>query len=95
MLTSYGWYVFFKLILGISQSGFIACIIVYLVSFYTKEESATRFSYVFVGSSVAEALFELISNSASRADEQMDLSGWQWVFVVEGLVMIFLGIFTW
>jgi MFS transporter, ACS family, tartrate transporter len=99
-ISSFGWHIFFKLVLGATQAGyrtlirFMPCIIVYIVSFYTKEESATRFTLVFGGASVAEVIFELLSNSASRADETMDVTGWQWVFVLEGFLVIFLGIVT-
>jgi MFS family permease len=41
-----GGFIVTKMLLGITQSGFVACIILYIVYFYTKEESSFRLAAI-------------------------------------------------
>ncbi|OAJ36921.1 hypothetical protein BDEG_21021 [Batrachochytrium dendrobatidis JEL423] len=66
-----------RIFLGIVQAGFVPCILLYVVSFYTKEELATRFSYIISSATAVSSASGLITHYLARADGVMGLAGWQ------------------
>ncbi|KAI8930172.1 major facilitator superfamily domain-containing protein [Entophlyctis helioformis] len=84
-----------RLLLGIVQSGFVPAILVYVVYFYTKEESATRYSFIVSWATAASSISGLFTHYVSRADGQGGIAGWQWTYIMEGLIGIFMGVVTW
>jgi hypothetical protein len=74
---------------------FVSCIVVYIVSFYTKEESAVRFSFIFSSVYVSEAFFETLLTAGTNANTELEFSGWQLILIVEGIFMLLLGLLTW
>jgi hypothetical protein len=73
---------------------YIAGILLYVTKFFTREEIATRFSYVFASSIIYQALAGLISTMASRSQLVKGWSGWQWIYLLESGCLIALGIMT-
>ncbi|KAH6579915.1 hypothetical protein BASA61_009901 [Batrachochytrium salamandrivorans] len=59
------------------------------------EELATRLSYIISCASAVASMSGLITHYLSRADGILGLSGWQWVFVVQGVLGIVMGAVTW
>ncbi len=74
---------------------FVPCIVVYLLSYYTREETATRFAYVISVASVSQSFSELLSDYASQAPSHLGLSGWQWFLLMEGISGIIMGAIVW
>ncbi|KAJ8326855.1 hypothetical protein O5D80_004290 [Batrachochytrium dendrobatidis] len=83
-----------RIFLGIVQAGFVPCILLYVVSFYTKEELATRFSYIISSATAVSSASGLITHYLARADGVMGLAGWQWTFIVQGLLGVTMGCIT-
>lgn len=83
-----------RFFLGAAQAGFLPCIVIYIVSFYTKEESATRFTYVIGLALVMQAFCGLFSHYVSRAEGYIGLAGWQLVYLLDGLFGISIGTLT-
>ena len=79
----------------LSHYSFVACILVYIVSFFTREESATRVAYVISVASISQSFSELLSDYISQSPSKLGLSGWQWVYVIEGIIGCVMGIVTW
>ncbi|KAJ3368838.1 hypothetical protein HDU91_000261 [Kappamyces sp. JEL0680] len=93
-LDNFLWFVIARMTLGIFQAGFVPCILVYISSFYTKEETATRLACVFSFAAISQSFSELISDYVSQADHLHGLSGWQWYYITEGLNGLLMGIAT-
>lgn len=87
-------YYFCRATLGISEAGFIPGSIYYMSTFYTKKDFASRASFFWVGSYVGKACGGLFAAGLFRLDGDMGLHGWQWLFVVEGVISVFIGIFA-
>ncbi|KAL5032970.1 hypothetical protein RTP6_000994 [Batrachochytrium dendrobatidis] len=83
-----------RIFLGIVQAGFVPCILLYVVSFYTKEELATRFSYIISSATAVSSASGLITHYLARADGVMGLAGWQWTFIVQGFLGVTMGCIT-
>jgi MFS family permease len=83
-----------RLLLGAAEAGFFPGVLLYLTYWFPAEYRARMVSlfYVavpisgFVGSPVSAALLEMNGIGG--------LQGWQWLFIVEGLAPVILGILT-
>ena len=65
------------------------------MSFYTKEESATRIAYVMSMAALSQSFSELISDYTAQIKNSGGLSGWQWFYVIEGIIGLILAVATW
>jgi ACS family tartrate transporter-like MFS transporter len=80
-----------RFLLGAAEAGFLPGVIYYLGDWYPGRERARAVSWFMsaiplstvVGGPLAGALLEL--------DGVMDLAGWQWLFMLEGLAAVLLG----
>src|SRR5262249_1834824 len=79
--------------LGLAEAGFYPGIIVYLTHWFTLQDRARAMSSLIVAIPVALGLGGPLSAGLLRVD-WFGLSGWQWVFIVEGLPAVVLGIVT-
>ncbi len=68
---------------------------VYLTFFYTKRELALRIGYLFVSSALAGACGGLLAYGIGHMDGAAGLRGWRWIFIIEGLPTVILGIAIW
>ena len=76
-----------RLLLGLFEGGLFPGLTVYLTLFYTKKELALRIGYLFVSSALAGACGGLLAYGISYMDGVAGLSGWRWVFILEGETM--------
>src|SRR6201988_3195335 len=84
-----------RFLLGVAEAGFFAGIILYLTYWYPAEYRArfiAAFAIAVPGSTVIGAP---ISGLLLGLDGVMGLKGWQWLFIVEGIPSVLLGIVTW
>src|SRR5262249_51068822 len=84
-----------RFLLGVAEAGFFPGIILYLTYWYPAEYRA-RFLAAF---SVAVPMWTVIGAPISGLllglDGVMGLKGWQWLFILEGIPSVLLGIVTW
>ena len=84
-----------RLIMGIFEAGLFPGLSMYLTSFYTRQELGLRFSYLFTCNGIAGALGGLIAYGIGYMDNVAGLRAWRWIFIIEGLPTIVLGVITW
>lgn len=81
-----------RLLLGAFESGLFPCLTLYLSTFYKKEEQARRISYLFVASALSGAFGGLLAYGLTNLHGAKNLEGWRWLFLVEGLISVVVGI---
>ncbi|KAF7591703.1 hypothetical protein BBP40_001216 [Aspergillus hancockii] len=81
-----------RLLLGMLEGGFIPGALYYLSTWYKKGETSFRTTLFFFGQMFAAATSSLISAGLLQLSGRCGLAGWQWIFLVEGLITIFAGI---
>ncbi|VUC35913.1 unnamed protein product [Clonostachys rosea] len=65
----------------------------YMLSiFYTKKEIATRISILFTGNICGTALAGLIAIGVFQMSDIAGLSGWRWLFIIQGIATFVLAI---
>lgn len=88
-------YIGLRAVLGIAESGFYPGVIYYF-TFWMPRLLRTRVLALFLLSlPLCNALGSPISAHILLMDRALGLSGWQWVFLMEGAPAILLGIATW
>jgi ACS family tartrate transporter-like MFS transporter len=83
-----------RLLLGIAEAGFFPGVIVYISHWYRLEDRARAKSYFMVAQPLAIALGVPISRWILENIHWSNLSGWRWVFILEGLPPVVMGVVT-
>ncbi|EXJ58418.1 hypothetical protein A1O7_05843 [Cladophialophora yegresii CBS 114405] len=82
-----------RLMLGFMEAPFFPGVLFYLSKWYTKKELNLRMSIFYSGSLVSGAFGNLIAAGIlSGLAGEMGLSAWQWLYIIEGAITVFIGI---
>ena len=84
-----------RFLLGVAEAGFLPGIIYYLSQWFPKGERASAVSWFMLGIPLSAVFGNPISSALLELDGWHGLRGWQWLFVIEGLPAVLLGIVTW
>nr|WP_222859079.1 MFS transporter [Paraburkholderia phenoliruptrix] len=80
-----------RLLLGVFEAGFFPGIVVYLSYWFPGSRRATVMAVFFAGVALAGVLGGVVSGSIMHyMDGIMELYGWQWMFVLEGIPAVLL-----
>lgn len=81
-----------RLLLGLTAGGYIPAGLYSITTWYGQSEMSTRFALFFFGNTLASALSGLISYGILQMRGLGGLSGWQWVFIIDGIITILVGV---
>ncbi|OJD14639.1 hypothetical protein AJ78_05036 [Emergomyces pasteurianus Ep9510] len=79
-------------ILGLCEAGYIPGGIYTLSTWYTKPELAKRVAIFFFGMFGGNAISPLLGAGLLKLDGKRGISGWQWIFLIEGVFTIVVSI---
>jgi ACS family tartrate transporter-like MFS transporter len=82
-----------RFLLGLAEAGFFPGIIVYLTHWFAPRDRARAMSGLILAIPIALGLGAPIS-AAILGINWFGMSGWRWLFILEGLPAVALGIFT-
>ncbi|KAM0334504.1 hypothetical protein ACHAQA_001533 [Verticillium albo-atrum] len=81
-----------RLLLGLCEAGFIPAALFTLTRWYKREEISRRFSWFFVGNLFALSMSGIIAYGILHMRGVAGLTGWQWLFIIEGIFTVLIGI---
>ncbi|KAF4498931.1 nicotinamide mononucleotide permease [Fusarium agapanthi] len=81
-----------RLLLGLLEAGFIPAGLYTLTQWYKRNETSRRFTAFFLGNMIASAASGLIAYGILQMRGIAGLSGWQWMFLLEGIITIVVGV---
>ena len=84
-----------RFLLGVAEAGFFPGIILYLTYWYPAEYRARFLAAFAIAVPVSTVIGAPISGLLLGLDGVMGLRGWQWLFIIEGIPSVLLGIVTW
>src|ERR1700754_3331425 len=84
-----------RFLLGVAEAGFFPGIILYLTYWYPAEYRGRFLAAFAIAVPVSTVIGAPISGLLLGLDGAMGLKGWQWLFVLEGIPSVLLGIVTW
>ncbi|KAJ4358699.1 uncharacterized protein N0V89_003283 [Didymosphaeria variabile] len=80
-----------RLVLGMTEAPFYPGALFMISSFYTRKETATRLSVFYTGNLLASSFSGLIAAGIfARLDGAHGLEGWRWLFLIQGVVTVFV-----
>jgi MFS family permease len=81
-----------RLLLGMCEAALSPCLVLYMTTFYRREELALRLCYLYMSSAISGVLGGLIAAGFLKMDGLQGLRGWQWLYIIEGALTILVGI---
>ncbi|KAF8067727.1 allantoate permease [Lyophyllum atratum] len=83
-----------RALLGFIQGGFIPDLILYLSYFYTKNELPVRLALFWMSSNLCSIIGSFIAFGVLRMRGIAGKAGWRWLFLVEGIITLIIGVTT-
>ncbi|KAL8849126.1 MAG: hypothetical protein Q9221_005895 [Calogaya cf. arnoldii] len=86
--------IFMRVLLGIAMSGIYPGLALLISSWYRREELQLRFAFLQSGQLIVLATGGIVNYGLNHLHGNGELKGWQWMFLVQGLVACVIGIAT-
>src|SRR5579871_6108915 len=80
-----------RFLLGAAEAGFFPGMVLYLTYWFPSERRAKAMSSFFVATAIAGVIGGPVSAACLKMGGTAGLTGWQWVFLLEGLPSVLLG----
>lgn len=84
-----------RFFLGVAESGFFPGASFLLTLWYKRYELQKRMAVFYTSASMSGAFSGLLAFAIEGMKGTDGLSGWQWIFIIEGLVPVFLSLIIW
>lgn len=84
-----------RAIVGITEAGFLPGMLLYMGDWVPSAARARANAWFMIAMPVTSAIGAAASGFLLRLDGVAGLAGWQWLFVLEGLPTVLLGVVTW
>jgi len=81
-----------RFLLGVAEAGFVPGMLLYLTFWFPSHERAQAVAKFMTATSLAGVVGGPISSALLKLDGLGGLSGWQWLFLAEGIPTVLLGI---
>jgi ACS family tartrate transporter-like MFS transporter len=83
-----------RFLLGVAEAGFFPGIVWYLTQWFPRERRARASSRFFIALPMSGILGGTLGGALLKLDGNLGLSGWQWLFLVEGIPSVIIGFIT-
>jgi len=84
-----------RILVGITEAGFLPGVLLYMTFWFPSAHRARANAFFMIAMPVTSALGAILSGYILKLDGLHGLHGWQWLFMVEGLPSVLLGIVVW
>lgn len=93
-ITTWQQMIALRVLLGISMSGVYPGLTYLISTWYTRKEQQLRFALLQSGEVIILATGSIANFGLNHLDRRYALRGWQWMYLVQGAVTVFLGLIT-
>jgi ACS family tartrate transporter-like MFS transporter len=91
-VRSPGSFYLLRFLLGVAEAGFVPGMLLYLTFWFPSHERARAVAKFMTATSLAGVVGAPLSSALLRLDGVAGLSGWQWLFLFEGVPTMLLGL---
>lgn len=81
-----------RALIGALEGGFIADLVLWLTYFYKSTELPLRLSWFWTSLSLCQIVTSLLAFAILRMRGVAGMAGWRWLFIIEGLITLIIGI---
>jgi ACS family tartrate transporter-like MFS transporter len=81
-----------RFLLGVAEAGFFPSVVYYFAGWFPMACRGRAVSRIYVASSLASIVMGAVSGALLGLDGAAGLRGWQWLFLVQGLPAVLLGL---
>ncbi|QEU59208.1 hypothetical protein KDRO_B04740 [Kluyveromyces lactis] len=81
-----------RCLIGALEGGFIADLVLWLTYFFTSKELSIRLSWFWTSLSIVQVVSALMAYGILRMRGIGGLAGWQYLFLLEGILTFFIGL---
>ncbi|KIY63727.1 MFS general substrate transporter [Cylindrobasidium torrendii FP15055 ss-10] len=92
VVKNYAGLICVRVFLGLTEAGMYPGIVFYISSWYKRTELGTRVAFFFSSATVAGAFSGLLAAGIHNMDGIGGLEGWRWIFILEGLFTVLVGV---
>lgn len=85
----------FRFLLGVAEAGFFPGIIPYITCWFRREDLARTLALFMIALAVSNIIGAPVSTGILENIHWFGIAGWRWLFVLEGLPALVLGVVTW
>ena len=83
-----------RLLLGAAEAGFFPGAILYITYWFPAKERGRALGMLYFGFPIALTIGSPLSGGLLALDGHLGLDGWQWMFLIEGLLACVIGIYA-
>lgn len=83
-----------RVLIGLLEGGFIADLVLWLSYFYTSKELPIRLSFFWTSLSLTQIVTSVLAFGILRMRGIGGLAGWRWLFIIEGVLTLLIGIWS-
>ncbi|CAH0028389.1 unnamed protein product [Clonostachys rhizophaga] len=94
IVQSYGGLMAARFFLGVTEAGFFPGALYIISTWYDRNEMGTRYSIFYMAAALAGAFSGLLAYLIVKMDGVAGIAGWRWIFIIEGLASIAVGLST-
>jgi sugar phosphate permease len=91
-VKTYGGLLACRFFLGLLEGGVFPGLVLYLSFFYPRLRLQTRISTFFSAASISGAFGGIMAYGIINLNGKHGHSGWQWIFIIEGAITVFVGL---
>jgi MFS family permease len=84
-----------RLLLGATEAGLFPALMYMVTQWFSQKHRVTMVGLIYTAPCIAIFLGSPVGGALMELDGRGGLQGWQWMFLVEGLVTILVGVLVW
>ncbi|OTA98717.1 hypothetical protein M426DRAFT_28177 [Hypoxylon sp. CI-4A] len=94
-VKNYGQLTGVRFLLGAFEAGLFPGLVYYLTFWYKGDERSLRVAFILASATLAGAFGGAIAYGVGHMNQTSNLSGWRWLFMLEGIPSCLSGILVW
>ncbi|KAM5350738.1 hypothetical protein ACJ41O_007243 [Fusarium nematophilum] len=92
VVNNFGGLLAVRILLGVFEAGFYPGAVYLCTFWYMPRDLATRIAYFYCTSALSGAFSGLLAAGIAQMDGVGGYEGWRWIFILEGIVTVILGV---
>lgn len=84
-----------RFLLGAAEAGLYPALMYMVTLWFAQRHRATVIGYIYLAATTALIVGNPLGGGLMELDDLLGLHGWQWMFLVEGVVTILVGVVVW